>query len=154
MKKKGFVEQFVLPTDLDVSPYSDCLLMISRGVPELFALKSFGLDDSHTWKIDQLTFYEFILVAKLFAVEQIFKRLDFLSASDEESKYINTQSKILMWKSELLIKENKFLHDKIERLRAKKEATQKNNLEKNVLRSLGYSDELESAAYYAKYSTQ
>lgn len=146
-----FTDQFFVKSSLDIEPYNLCLLDVSQGIPDQASLKNFGLDESHNWKVDQLEFYEELRIAKRFSVKKTFCQLDKISSSTEESKFISTQAKILMWKAEQQMKDDKTLTEKIDRLQAKKRAEFEEDSEKGALKQLGYSDEPGSDSYYAKY---
>lgn len=143
---------FAISGEFFTEPYLTCIRDISEGMPIRIALESCGLDAAHEWKVDPLDFYLQARDARKFAIKQALFQLDKLAASGEESKYLTAPARIMMWKSEQLMKDGKYLSDIIERLQALQLENKQRNAEADILTGVGYSDGINSESYYAKYS--
>lgn len=148
-----FTREFIVKSALNKVPYSTCLLDISEGIPCLEAIKNFGLLENYQWEVDPIDFYKEARNAKAFSLKKTFSELDRIASSNADSKCISVQSKVLMWKAEQQMKDDKVLSDMIDRLESKKLSEELNSGEKSALKTLGYSDEPGSDSYYAKYGT-
>lgn len=146
-----FTECFEIKASLNVEPYCTCLIDIYEGMPDIVAIRNHGLEESHDWKVDQLEFYLEVRIAKRFAIKKILTELDKLSISIEESKTIVVQAKVCMWKAEILMKEDKYLSEKVDRIQLDREAKGVKDAEASLLAKLGYSDEPVAGSYYSKY---
>lgn len=146
-----FVETFSIPESLELAPYNDCLLDVSAGIPVTISLLNFNLDSSHVWKVDEFAFYTVLLEAKRFAIKKLYAQLERISSVVEESKFITTQSRILMWKLEQLLVPDKILTDRMDRLISQGKLRDSESKETHVLKQIGYDDAPEPESYYAKH---
>jgi hypothetical protein len=144
-------EKFDIKPTLNISPYAECLLDVSNGIPVGISLKNFGLNEAHNFKVDCLEFYYALRAALQFGIRKTYTRLDNIAICQAESSMISTQAKVLIWKAEKQILDDKTLSERIDRLLENIALKEQERLEREALKTIGCDDAPSAESYYAKY---
>lgn len=147
IKTIDILDDFSVRTEFAIEPYMTCLFDVSQGMPKSIALRVHHLDEGHTFKIDELSFYYEVLQAERHAIRNLLALID-RHAGDQ------TASKTYVWLLNSIYKDQANVSEKIKKLVQDGVNKARNDNAVKFIKSLDVDHaQLDSYTFYERFGT-